>query len=232
MFLPHFGLGLAAKRLTPETSLGTLFLATQWADLVFFPLALAGLEHFRVAPGATVVTPMDFYDYPWSHSLVALTVWGLFVGGVYYLMRRKRAGAFLLAAGVVSHWLLDVIVHRRDMPVGFAGPYMGLRLWDSRPWTLLVEVVGFGLGIVVYLRSTTPTDRAGVWSFWALIAFLTAVWLASVLGPLPADERIVEYTGVAMWLFVPWGWWIDRHRVSYPREKRRPARPDPIVSPS
>ena len=213
MFLGHFGLGLAGKRLAPDLSLGTLFLATQWADLVFFPLALAGIEHFRIAPGATVVTPMDFYDYPWSHSLAALAVWGLFVSGVYYLFRRSRVGAWVLAAGVVSHWVLDAIAHRRDMPVGFSGPYLGLRLWDSRPWTLVAEVVVFGFGVVTYLRSTTPKDRTGVWSFWALVAILAAVWLASILGPPPPDERTVEYTGVAMWLFVPWGWWIDRHRA-------------------
>src|SRR5262245_38327576 len=151
MFLGHFGVGLAGKRLAPDVSLGTLFLATQWADLVFFPLALAGVEHFRIAPGATVVT-MDFWDYPWSHSLAALTVWGLFVGGVYYLFRRSRAGAWVLAAGVVSHWVLDAIVHRRDMPVGFSGPYLGLRLWDSRPWTLAAETVAFAAGVVMYLR--------------------------------------------------------------------------------
>ena len=213
MFLGHFGLGLAGKRVAPDVSLGALFLATQWADLVFFPLALAGIEHFRIAPGATLVTPMDFWDYPWSHSLAALTVWGLFVGGVYYWFRRSRAGAWVLAAGVVSHWVLDVIVHRRDMPVGFSGPYLGLRLWDSRPLTLVAEMLVFGLGVFMYLRTTTARDRTGTCSFWGLVVVLVAVWLASLLGPPAPDERTVEYTGVAMWLFVPWGWWIDRHRT-------------------
>ncbi len=213
MFLGHFALGLAGKRLAPKVSLGTLFLATQWADLVFFPLTLAGLEHFRVAPGATAITPMDFYDYPWSHSLLALTIWGLFVGGVYFAFRKSRAGAWVLAAGVVSHWVLDVIVHRPDMPVGWGGPYLGLRLWDSRPATIAAELLTFAGGIVVYLKSTTPRDRTGVWSFWSLIVFLGVVWAASVLGPPPADERSVQYAGLVMWLFVPWGWWIDRHRA-------------------
>lgn len=213
MFLGHYGLGLVGKRVAPDVSLGTLFLATQWADLVFFPLALAGIEHFRVAPGSTVVTPVDFYDFPWSHSLAALTIWGLFVGGVYYAFRRSRAGAWVLAAGVVSHWVLDVIVHRRDVPVGFSGPYLGLRLWDSRPWTLVAEVAGFGAGVAMYLRGTNARDRTGIWSFWSLVVVLFAIWLASVLGPPPPDERTFEYTGVSMWLFVPWGWWIDRHRT-------------------
>jgi hypothetical protein len=213
VFLAHYGLGLAGKRLAPDVSLGTLFLATQWADLVFFPLALAGIEHFRVAPGATRMTPVDFYDYPWSHSLIALVIWGLFVGGVYFVFRKSRAGAWMLAAGVVSHWVLDLIVHRPDMPVGFSGPYLGLRLWDSRPATLVAEILAFGAGVAVYLRTTAPKDRRGVWSFWGLVVFLAGVWVASVLVPPPLDERSFEYTGLAMWVFVPWGWWIDRHRA-------------------
>jgi hypothetical protein len=97
--------------------------------------------------------------------------------------------------------------------VGFSGPYLGLRLWDLRPLTLVAEVLVFGVGVVVYLRTTAARDRTGAWSFWSLVVVLSGIWLASVLGPPPPDERTVEYTGVAMWLFVPWGWWIDRHRT-------------------
>ena len=122
MFLGHFGLGLAGKRVAPAVSLGTLFLATQWADLLFFPLALVGLEHFRLRPGATRVTPLEFPHYPISHSLLGLVIWGVLLGGLYLLFRRNRAGALILALGVVSHWFLDVLMHRPDMPVLPRGP--------------------------------------------------------------------------------------------------------------
>ena len=213
MFLGHFGLGFAGKRLAPAVSLGTLFLATQWADLLFWITALAGIEHFRIAPGATRVTPMDFYDYPWSHSLVGLAAWGLVIGGLYLAFRKSRAGAWLLAAGVLSHWVLDALVHRPDMPLGAAGPYVGLSLWNSFPLTILLEAILFGGGIFLYVRSTSAKDRTGVWSFWGLVAFLVLTWVASIAGPPPPSERAVEYAGLAMWLFVPWGWWIDRHRA-------------------
>jgi hypothetical protein len=194
-------------------SLGTLFLATQWADLLFWILSLAGIEHFRVAPGATRVTPMDFYDYPWSHSLVALAGWGALLGGLYLLLRRSRAGAWVLAAGIASHWALDALVHRPDVPIGMAGPYVGLSLWDSVPLTALAEAIVFGGGLVLYLRATTAKDRTGAWALWALVAFLVVTWVASIAGPPPPSERVVELSGLAMWLFVPWGWWIDRHRI-------------------
>jgi hypothetical protein len=213
MFLGHFGLSFAGKRLAPALSLGTLFLATQWADLLFWILSLAGIEHFRIAPGATRVTPMDFDDYPWSHSLVALAGWGILFGGLYFLLRRSRAGAWVLAAGIASHWALDAVVHRPDVPVGMAGPYVGLSLWSSVPLTVLAEAIVFGGGLVMYLRATAAKDRTGAWALWALVAFLVVTWVASIAGPPPPSERVVELSGLAMWLFVPWGWWIDRHRI-------------------
>jgi hypothetical protein len=213
MFLGHFGLGFAGKRAVPGVSLGTLFLAVQWADLLFFVLVVAGVEHFRVAPGATEVTPLDFYDYPWSHGLVSLLVWGLAIGGLYVVFRRSRAGAWLLVAGVVSHWFLDVLVHRPDMPIWRGGPCLGLGLWNHLATTILAEALLYGAGIIVYLRTTRARDRIGVWALWALILLLAAVWTASAVGPPPPNERVVAWSGLALWLFVPWGYWIDRHRV-------------------
>jgi len=213
MFLGHFGLGFAGKRLAPRISLGSLFLAVQFADLVFWVLTLAGVEHFRISPGATRVTPMDFYDYPWSHSLAALAIWAALVGAIYSIGRGSFAGGLVLAVGVASHWVLDVIAHRADMPLGFRGPYLGLELWRSLPLTIVVEAVLFGAGLAAYLSATRARDAAGVWALWALVALLAAAGLASVLGPPPPSERAVQWIGLAMWLLVPWGWWIDRHRV-------------------
>lgn len=98
MFVGHFGLGLVAKRAAPEVSLGTLFLSVQLADLLWPILLLAGLEHVRIAPGITLVTPLDFYDYPISHSLVALAGWGLLFGLTYFVSRRSLIGTLIVAA--------------------------------------------------------------------------------------------------------------------------------------
>ena len=213
MFLGHFGLGMAGKKAAPALSLGTLFLAVQWADLLFFPLALAGVEHFRIAPGATAVTPMDFYDYPVSHGLVALAIWGLVLGTGYFLFRRQRVAAIVFGLGVVSHWFLDVLVHRPDMPILSGAPYFGLGLWNSVWLTVVAEAVVFGFGLAVYLRTTRAIDRTGTWALWSLVVLLVATWVGSVAGPPPPSVGAVEGMGVVMWLFVPWGYWIDRHRA-------------------
>ena len=213
MFLGHFGVGFAGKKAAPALSLGTLFLAVQWADLLFFVLVLAGVEHFRIAPGATAVTPMDFYDYPWSHSLAALLVWGVVFAVGLRLFGKPAVAAVVFGVGVVSHWFLDALVHRADMPVFLGGPRVGLGLWNSVPATVIAEALVFGGGLAVYLKTTRARDRTGNWALWGLVVFLAAAWIASVAGPPPPNEGAVAASGVGLWLLVPWGYWIDRHRA-------------------
>src|ERR1700693_2651785 len=104
MFIGHFGVGFGAKAVIREVSLGSLFLAAQFLDLLWPTLLLLGIEHVRIVPGATAVTPLLFEHYPFSHSLLAVLGWATLVSCVYMLLRRQRAGAFVLAALVISHW--------------------------------------------------------------------------------------------------------------------------------
>src|SRR5947209_8391467 len=139
MFIGHYALGLGCKRIAPTVSLGALFLACQWADLLWPMLVLAGLERFSVRPGMTLVTPLDFESYPYSHSLAALLLWGIVLGLIYRVVTGSPVrAAIALSALVVSHWFLDVIVHRPDMPLApGVAPKLGLSLWNSVPATLL-----------------------------------------------------------------------------------------------
>src|ERR1700736_4865435 len=108
MFIGHFGLGFGAKRAVPAVSLGALFAASQFADLLWPTLVLAGVEEVSVRPGITVVTPLDFVSYPFSHSLLMLCVWGVAFGIIYAALRRLRPHvAVTIAVLVVSHWVLD-----------------------------------------------------------------------------------------------------------------------------
>ena len=212
MFIGHFGAGFAGKRLAPSVSLGTLFLSVQLADALWPLLLLLGIEHVRMAPGITKMVPLDFYDYPWSHSLLMLGLWGAVFGAVDYLSKRNVGAAALLAAGVVSHWLLDFLVHRPDMPVLPRGPYLGLGLWNSAAATVLLEIAFYGAGIALYLSARRARDRTGVWSLRLLVALLFGIWIASLLAPPPPGTTAIAVSGIAMWLTVPWGYWIDRHR--------------------
>ena len=213
MFIGHFGAGLAAKALAPRVSLGSLFLAAQFIDLVWPTLLLLGLERVRIAPGITAVTPLDFEHYPFTHSLAAVLLWGAGFAVVYRLISKDFRSALLLGVLVVSHWLLDLVVHRPDLPLYPGSAKVGLGLWDSVAGTLIVELAVFGLGAALYLRTTRSKDRIGVWALWSLLGFLLLVHLGNLLGPPPPSVAAVAVAGLAGFVFfTAWAWWIDRHR--------------------
>jgi hypothetical protein len=215
MFLGHFGLGFGAKKAAPAVSLGTFFIAAQFADLLWPTLVLLGKERMEMHPGAPPLLAIDFVSYPYSHSLLMLCVWGVLFGGIYALVRQARLpAAALLALLVVSHWGLDYITHVPDLSLTPNGAErLGLGLWNSTTGTLAAEFALFAAGIVLYARSTTPRDRTGSIALWSLVAFMAVVYLASVFGPPPPTSTAVAWSAQAMWLLVVWGYWIDRHRV-------------------
>jgi hypothetical protein len=215
MFLGHFAVGLGAKRAAPSVSLGSLFAACQLADLLWPTLVLLGIERFEIRPGVTAVTPLDFVSYPYSHSLVALTMWGVLFGASYALINRSGVSAAItLAVVVVSHWALDVLVHRPDMPVTISGSTrLGLGLWNSVPGTLVAELSLFVAGVALYSKQTAARDRIGSLGFQSLIAFLLVVFFLNIFGPPPPSIAAVAWSAEAMWLLVIWGYWVDRHRM-------------------
>jgi len=213
MFIGHYAVALAAKKAVPRTSLGTLFMASQFVDLLWPALLLLGLEHVRIDPGNTAFTPLDFYDYPITHSLAGAALWSLLLGGLYRVIRKDVKGAIVVGGVVFSHWILDFVTHRPDLPLWFTGDArVGAGLWNSVPWTVIVEVGMFALGIAVYLGTTRRKDRIGLYAFWSLVIVLLAIYFSNMFGPPPPDPGMIAIVGNAAWLFVAWAYWIDAHR--------------------
>jgi hypothetical protein len=212
MFVGHVGMAFAAKRLAPETSLGSLILAAELVDLVWPVLVLIGAEHVAIAPGATKLVPLALVDYPITHSLVGGVAWALLLGLSYLRFTRYRRGAWVVGALVLSHWALDVLSHRPDMPVLFSGPYVGLGLWNHVAAAVGVESLIFAFGVVVYFRSTMAYDGIGRWGSIGFVLLLAALQLANWFGPPPPSARAVAWTALTMWLFVPLCAWLDAHR--------------------
>lgn len=222
MFIGHFGVGFGAKRLAPRASLGTLFFAAQFVDLLWPSLLLLGVERVVIEPGITRVTPLNFVSYPVSHSLVLGIAWALLVGGFYWVLRRYAAGAVVLAACVVSHWGLDLLVHRPDLPIApGGGTKVGLGLWSSLPGTLVAESLVFFAGVLLYARATRARDRGGSYGLWALVVFLAIIYAANLFGPPPPSVPAIAWAGQAQWLIVALGFWVDRHRIA--RDRSAPS---------
>jgi hypothetical protein len=213
MFIGHFAVGFGAKPLAPRVSLGALFLAAQFLDLIWPTLLMLGVEHVRIAPGATAVTPLVFEHYPVSHSLLAVLAWAGLIGAGYFSLRRDRIGASVVAALVISHWALDAIVHQPDLPVIPGNPLVvGLNVWSSLPLTLAIEIPLFVLGVWLYARTTEPMDASGIWGLWGLVCFVLVLYAGNILGGPPPSIEAIAWAGQLQWLLVLWGYWADNHR--------------------
>lgn len=214
MYIGHFALGFAAKKATSGTALPTLFAASVFAD-VLWPIFLAlGVEQVVLDPGNTVMTPLDFVSYPWSHSFVMLMIWGAIFGWVYFARTKDSRGAVLLAALVESHWILDFITHQPDMPLYPGGPKFGLGLWNSPPLTWAIELAMFAVGVFIYARATRARDGQGKWGLWFLVLLFLAAYVGDAASKAPPPSVQALWIGalVATAVTLLMAWWVDRHR--------------------
>jgi hypothetical protein len=218
MFIGHFALGFALKRIEPRVSLATAFLAAQLADTVWPFLVVAGVERVTIAPGDTAVTPLRFDSYPWSHSLLTLSIFGGLFAGIHFALRRQARAAVLLGVLVISHWLLDFVSHRADMPLTpWTSSKLGLGLWGSVPATIAVEGALFGVGVALTLSATRPSDAIGRWGLVAFVAFLVLAYVGNLLGPPPPSVQSLGWFSIfAPALLLPAIAWIDSHREPAP----------------
>lgn len=215
MFLGHYGAGFVAKKFESRASLGTYIMAAVFLDLIWPIFLLIGLEHVQIDPGNTIVTPLNFYDYPYSHSLLMSIVWSLLFGGIYYLVKKNKKTSIILGLCVFSHWVLDFIVHRADLPIApGVETFFGLGLWNSLPATLIVELSIFLGGAYLYIKTTKAKDNIGKFSLLGFVFLLLIIYAMNLFsGTLPPNTNALAFSALGQWLFVVWGYWIDKHRL-------------------
>ncbi len=213
MFIGHFAVALAAKRAAPKTSLGTLLFGAQFLDLLWPPLTLLGIERFRIVPGITKMTPLDFESYPISHSLLMSVVWAALIGAIYLARRRYQAGALMMKIAVFSHWVLDWVTHRPDLQLApGVATRVGLGLWNHPTAAIVIESAMFLLAIASYMAQTRAKDAIGRWGFAGFILATALIYVMDVSAPPPPSWQVVAWSAIALWLFVLWAAWADRHR--------------------
>jgi membrane-bound metal-dependent hydrolase YbcI (DUF457 family) len=218
MFLGHIAAGFVAKRVAPRTSLGVLVGASLFPDLLWGICLLAGWERVRIDPGNTAFTPLAFDAYPISHSLFMTVVWAAVWSLACWRLRSDLRGAWVAGLLVVSHWWLDVVSHRPDLPLApWSQARLGLGLWNSVPATLGGEGGLFAIGVIAYALATRATDRVGRFAFAAYLGVLCLLYLGAAFGPPAPAWEAVAWTDIAGVGLVLWCGWFDRHRVFSPR---------------
>lgn len=212
MFVGHLAVALGAKKVDAGVPLGAAVAAAFGLDLIWPVLLLLGFETVRVNPGDTAFTNLAFDAYPWSHSLLMVVIWS----GIVACIGRRLLGSWrsgtVLGGLVLSHWVLDVVAHRPDLPLWPGGPLMGLGLWNSIPGTILVEACLLAGGLWIYLSATASQDRIGTAALWSLVALTGAIWVSQPWAPLPDSATAVAGGALILWLLPPWAAWIERHR--------------------
>ena len=212
MFIGHFALSFAAKRWVPRVSLGALFAAAAFADILWPVLVAAGIEVVRITPGITVMTPLEFVSYPYSHSLVMLVIWGLLFGWIGSRAVHDRGVFIVLFALVISHWVLDYVTHRPDMPLYPGGPKVGLGLWNYPLAERAIEIAMYAVGIWIYTRATRARDAIGRWALFSLAAVLLILFLLNSAPP-PSITALWIAALAGGGLTLMWAYWADTHRT-------------------
>lgn len=215
MFIGHFGLSFAAKKAAPRVSLGILFIATQFADILWPFLLLFHVEKMALLPGYTKTNAFEFLYYPYTHSLFMSILWGALTVILYWLFKKDTRGAVVVGLCVVSHWFLDLIVHTVDLPLTpFSDFKVGLGLWNHVALALVLETVIFLTGAYLYATFTKASNKTGKWAFIGLVVFLLVFQVANTFGPTPPDSIMILFVSsiILMGIIVSLSFWVDRNR--------------------
>lgn len=214
MFVGHYSAAFAAAALPKAPKLGTLFVAAQLVDIGFFSFLPLGIEHMRLAPGTSVMNPMDLYDMPWTHSLLGAIVWGLGFAIILRLVIGNWTAGLIGGAVVVSHWLIDLLVHVPDLTIAGHPPKLGLGLWNYPAIEMPLEI-GLLLGSThLYARATRTAGTARALPL--LLVVLLALQAFNWFGPVPAtvDAGVWAMGILAYAIAVAVAWWVARNRIA------------------
>jgi membrane-bound metal-dependent hydrolase YbcI (DUF457 family) len=181
----------------------TLAAASQLVDIGWSGFIIADIEHARVdpsLPGSTLV----LYDMPWTHSLPMALVWS--VGAallVRLLLRLPMWASAVVGLTVVSHWILDWLVHRPDLALWPGGPTVGLGLWNYPVPEQALEIGLLAVCGAAWVASRKQLGRLA-WPAIAFVGFLVALQIVAMLSPQPAGELGAEsgVTILAVYLVV------------------------------
>ena len=201
MFIGHYSAAFALRRYTGKRSLAALFVAVQLIDYAWAVFILTGVEKARVVPHFLAASPLDLYYLPWTHGLLTSLAWAIVSGVLYGWAKRGDLGAGAKAAGVAfaaavfSHWLLDLVAHRPDLPLIGNSYKVGFGLWRNLPASIIVESAFVIAGAVVYLRRIERPERPTI-RVIVLLLVMFALWLPSFLRSAPPNIKAVAFGGL------------------------------------
>jgi len=217
MFIGHYGPSFACKAWKPVVPLWVLFVAVQLVDIVWAVLVLLGIEKVRIVPGITATNPFDLYYMPFTHSLPGAIFWAVGAAAVYRAVApaQKWTAAVIVGGAVFSHWVLDLVVHRPDLPLYDDAYKVGFGLWNYPAIAFLLEIALLFGGIAFYLRVTEPIDVIGRYGMTVLGLFAVALQAYVFFGPPPVSDTAFALTALVLYFaFAVLVYWLEGKRSS------------------
>ena len=219
MFVGHYSVSFALKKTDRNISLGMLFLAVQFVDILWAIFVLLGIEKVRITPGFTESNSLDLYYIPYTHSLPAAILWSLLLAGIFYFYHSaNKESAFRISAAmglaVFSHFVIDLLVHKQDLPMIGNSFKIGFGLWDYRWYAFITETGILFAGFWLYLQATTGTGFSGKYGMWIYIAFLQMVNIINFFfNPPPTNSNIAAISALASYFaLAAIAFWLDKKR--------------------
>src|SRR6267154_2954365 len=193
MFVGHYGVSFAAKKMEPELPLWLLFIAVQLLDVLWAPFVLLGIEKVRIVPGITASNPLDLYYMPYTHGLLAAIGWSVVAVLAYRFAVRSASPrtAAIVGLAVFSHWVLDFLVHRPDLPLYDNTAKVGLGLWNLPAVALGLEALLLFGAMWLYLRHTPRRTAMLVFG-----AIMLGIQVYVFFGPPPASDKAAAATAL------------------------------------
>ena len=216
MFVGHYGPSFAAKAIDKTIPLWLLFLAVQWLDVMWSIFVLLGIEQVRIVPGFTATNPLDLYYMPYTHSLVAAILWSVAVALVYKLWSRIKGlrASVLVGLAVFSHWVLDLLVHRADLPLYDNTTKLGMGLWNFPVLAFALEVVFLFTGLYFYLKSTRPLGAVGRYGLLIFAVVMLLIQAYVFFGPPPTSDKAAAITALAAYfIFAAAAYFLAKQRA-------------------
>jgi len=217
MFVGHYAAAFALKGKEKSASLGMLFIATQFVDILFFPFVLAGIENLKFTKNFTAVNDFNMDYYPFTHGLFSSILWGFVWYLLYYFIftKKNKNIAIVMAIAVISHWFLDLIVHTPDLPLFYGNPKFGLGFWQQKKLTFFTESILLIASVLYYLKKTKPFTKTGKWGIPLFTILLLLVNYLNIFV-LPKNDDITSLTISALFfyfLFAIIAYYLDKTRI-------------------
>ena len=217
MFVGHYAAGLALKNYERRVSLGVLFLAVQFVDILFFPFVLLGIERINIVENFTQSTHFELEYMPYTHSLIGSVVWAALAYAVFRWVIVKQQGvAVVVALAVFSHWLFDLIMHTPDLPLwNDASVKLGLGLWNNAVAAYTLEAAILLGALWLYLRRSSAMTKLGKYGMAVFVAAMLLINLGNIFAPLQSDSKVAlaVFALFAYFLFATIAFWLAKQRI-------------------